>query len=304
MRASGGSASDYLARRVAVGFKYVGHYFRYYLLFLPLLVIVVRLVLGKQLAGASTEYARRTVAYIVTTVLASIVIVIYFGGDPKVYYRLMAPLLPLVVVGFMVTISDFQNSWRPPLAADVLLVLVSGMLIYNHIAADPRRSDARSWNEFAKEHRLQFERTAAGLWVKHHTPSDAVIVAPAAGATPFFSERASYDGCLTEYSTAERPFTIPPEQYKSYGWTAHAKNYTEDTVIRHEPCAIIGGKRTADYSEARPFLRFWIPFSVRHDCSVTPISAEQRVLYSEQAFDFLMYTRYWRDRIKADLAAK
>ena len=300
----GDSGAAYLGKRISVGITYVTDYARYYMLYIPFSAIVVRLAAGHWLKTDRDRKHSRLLLYIMVGVIGSVIITAYFGGDSKIYYRLLVPIFPLLAVGFALALNDLFTLWMHRRFTNVVVVGFTIIFSSSLVVRNPVESDERNWSRFNKEHELLLERTMIGMWVKDHTSSNVVILASVAGTAPFFSGRTAHDGSLTQYSLAQRPPTLELGRYGSYAMTGHAKYYLEDVIKEERPCVIVGGMITGDYRRIAPFPGFRVPIALRRDCQVARIEHGEEECYLEEAFRRLHYTKPWRSRLRSELTSK
>ncbi len=126
--------------------------------------------------------------YVGALVLSWVVYLIYVGGDPKVFFRLVVLILPLVfllvqegfheLVDWMGTATDGKwTRWR----------IVALMLIAMIVTLDPVliAGQAKKYVQEAKT--IEPQRTAIGQWLRDNAHPDARLAVRAAGIVPYYS---------------------------------------------------------------------------------------------------------------------
>jgi hypothetical protein len=133
------------------------------------------------------------VAFVVTTVTFAVITLTAYLNIAALMpgYRYQVPLLPLLAIGAAIGVERalrVAGSARAGLAAVTLVALLA--LVYR--AQRPlddglvRYADRyRAW--------LREDHRATGLWLRDHTPADAVIGIYDAGMVPYMSERTTID---------------------------------------------------------------------------------------------------------------
>jgi hypothetical protein len=126
--------------------------------------------------------------YVGALVLSWGVYLIYVGGDPKVYYRLVALLLPLVYLLVQEGLHELVHRIGFLVGQRAVRSLVSILLLVAIVATFDPFIVGDQVKRFEQEANvIEPQRIAIGRWLKQNAPPDATLAVRAAGIMPFFS---------------------------------------------------------------------------------------------------------------------
>jgi arabinofuranosyltransferase len=126
--------------------------------------------------------------YVSALVLSWVVYLIYVGGDPKVYCRLVALMLPLVYLLIQegaheaVYWSSVLTSQRAVRSLSVILLMVAVIVTFDPFLVGDQ---AERFEHIASV--INPQRVAIGNWLSQNASSDAKLAVRAAGIVPFYS---------------------------------------------------------------------------------------------------------------------
>lgn len=286
-------AKDYLIKKMLAGVRYA---FDFALLYLSVPLAGI----GLSALWTPKKQEQGMPLYSGGTVLLYLALIVYFGGDPKIYWRLIVPVFPLVVA-ISATLLQRALPKFPPIKGRLCVLALcaaSGCVTFLVLTG---AVDKVNYRRLRNEYSILTARAIRGLWIRDHIDSAETIVCMPAGATPYFAQRRSYDGALTLYETATARATTSAREYVSYLNTAHTKFHVAQIIQEQKPAIIVEGpQQFQGYRRVELSKHLPLDMSFRTDLRwVTEGSlseAEEQELLN-RAFSGLLFTRTRRNKV-------
>jgi hypothetical protein len=130
---------------------------------------------------------------LVIFVFVYVVYIIYVGGDPKLHYRFLVPVLPALVLLTSRGIIDCFEHINNNLLKEAIFnsfVIICCVALFLPSIEDLTYQAIRLKNEI---YFLNPTRVFIGKWYRKHLPPDATIAEWATGAIPYYAKLYTYD---------------------------------------------------------------------------------------------------------------